>query len=145
VVVSFLTLFLGLVWGEHPVAVAVRGDVATVELRLDGSVAGQVAGVPWKGSVDFGPDLLPHELVAAAFDSNGKEIGTARQWVNLPRPFVEASFVLEMPSPDGARVARLSWRCVGVDRPLKTSILAARPRPPSHSSGARNAIRPRRS
>jgi hypothetical protein len=121
-VVSFLTLFLGLAWGERPVAVAVRGDVAIVELRLDGFVAGQLAGVPWKGFVDFGPDVLPHELVAVALDSSGKEIGTARRWVNLPRPSAEASFVLEMPSPDGTRIARLSWHCIGVDRPLKTSL-----------------------
>jgi hypothetical protein len=122
VVVSFLTLILGLAWGERPVAVAVRGDVAIVELRLDGFVAGQLVGAPWKGSVDFGPDLLPHELVAVALDSSGKEIGTARRWVNLPRPSAEASFVLEMPSPDGTRVARLSWHCIGVDRPLESKL-----------------------
>jgi hypothetical protein len=122
VVVSFLTLFLGLAWGERPVAVAVRGDVAIVELRLDGFVAGQLAGAPWKGSVDFGPDLLPHELVAVALDSSGKEIGTARRWVNLPRPSAEASFVLEMPSPDGTRIARLSWHCIGMVRPLKSKL-----------------------
>lgn len=121
-VVSFLTLFLGLAWGERPIAVAVRGDVAIVELRLDGFAAGQLVGPPWKSSVDFGPDLLPHELVAVAVDSSGKEIGSARQWVNLPRPSAEASFVLEMPSPDGTRVARLSWHCIGVDRPLKTNL-----------------------
>src|ERR1700682_5595430 len=121
-IVSFLTLFLGLAWGEWHVEVAVRSDVAAVELRLDGFVVGRIEGEPWKTDIDFGPDLVPHELVAVAFDDKGKTLGTAREAVNLPRPAAEASFVLELPSPPAPRVARLSWHCPGIELPKKSDV-----------------------
>src|SRR5204862_251421 len=81
----FLTLFLGLIAGVHPVAVSVTAPVSVVEVELDGAVAGRARSAPWTVSVDFGPDLAPHELVARGLDAEGHEVSRARQWINLPR------------------------------------------------------------
>lgn len=107
--VTFITLFLGLVVGTHPVEMAVSGPVTAVELRLDGETMGTARAEPWIIDCDFGEDLAPHELVAVAFDADGEEIGRARQWVNLPRSRAEAGLTLEQ-EPDGRRLVRVSWQ-----------------------------------
>lgn len=107
--ITFLTLLLGLVAGAVPVEVVTTGPVATVELVLDGVPAVRIGSPPWRAKVDFGADLQPHELVARALDAEGREIGRAALWVNVPRPPAEVGLLLE-DGPDGrpARV-RLSW------------------------------------
>jgi hypothetical protein len=107
--VVFLTLFLGLVAGPQEVRVAVGSNVAAVEIRLDGALAAELTAPAWKGPVDFGPDLLPHDLEAIAFDSGEREVGRARIRVNMPRPKAQASFVLEPRDQTGRQMARLSW------------------------------------
>src|SRR5215208_314117 len=93
--IAFLTLFLGLLTGSHPVELSVSGPVAAVELRLNGAPIGTVSGPPWVQRVDLGAGLLPHELVARALDADGNELARARQWVNLPRPAAEVSIAVE--------------------------------------------------
>ncbi|HYB53153.1 MAG TPA: hypothetical protein VEG84_04735 [Thermoanaerobaculia bacterium] len=93
--ISFLTLFLGLMAGEHLVEASVTGPVAAVVMQLDGVEVARVESPPWKATVDFGKELAPHELVARALDSGGREIDTARQWVNLPRQPAEIEVLLE--------------------------------------------------
>lgn len=83
--VTFVTVFLGLVLGVQPVELDVGADVARVELLLDGQPVGDRTGPPWEIPCDFGGDLAPHELVAVARDAEGREVGRARQWLNLPR------------------------------------------------------------
>ncbi|HEX6864161.1 MAG TPA: hypothetical protein VF414_15135 [Thermoanaerobaculia bacterium] len=116
--IAFITLFLGLALGPHPVELAVEGPVASVELLLDGAVAGRIANPPWKGEIDFGNTLVPHELVARALDANGREVARTRQWVNLPRPPAEVEIVLE--GAGNPSRARLAWQSRTGEKP--TSI-----------------------
>jgi hypothetical protein len=115
--IAFLTLFLGLTLGSYPVELAVEGPVASVELLLDGAAAGRIAGPPWKGEVDFGSGLLPHELVARGLDESGQEVARTRQWVNLPRPAAEVGIVLEGPASKPSSV-RVSWQSRTGEQPV---------------------------
>ncbi len=120
--IAFASLFLGLVVGLEPVELLVGDAVATVEIRLDGAVAGELRGEPWSLVCDFGQQLRPHELIAVAYDPEGHELGRARQWVNLPRRPAEASVVLD--GGDGGRgvSARLSWESVVGAAPASIAV-----------------------
>jgi hypothetical protein len=93
--VTFVSLFLWLIAGIHPVEVAVEGPVASVEILLDGEKVGVAMPPDWRLDCDFGAALRPHELVAVALDETGAELNRARQVVNLPRPKAEVEIVLE--------------------------------------------------
>lgn len=129
--IAFLTLFLGLTTGKHPVAVAVQGPVATVELVLDGTAVVRLGGPPWRTKLDLGGALEPHELVARALDAKGQEIGRTRQLINLPRPPAEVDILLEGgaaggspgSSPAAATAARLTWRSLTNEKPASVSLL----------------------
>jgi hypothetical protein len=98
--------------------VAVDGPVARVELVLDGRVIGQRTGPPWKFVCDLGEELAPHELVAVAYDADGREIHRTRQLVNLPRPQAEARIAFESET-DGRPVAlRVFWESADPAEPL---------------------------
>jgi hypothetical protein len=115
-VVEFQTLFLGIVFGLWPVRVAVSPPVTSVEIVLDGTAAGVVAGQPWTLQCDFGPPK-PHELVAIGRNSNGEEVTRVRQWVNLPKPPAVAQLFVESAGanrPFGR--ARLSWNTLSAAR-----------------------------
>jgi len=117
--VSFVSLLLGLITGVHPVTVAVSGPVAAVELRLDGQTAGSLHGEPWTVRCDFGGALRPHKLEAIATASDGRTLGTAVQWVNLPRQPAEVSLSLEA-QPNGAPTAvRVSWESLEFTNPKR--------------------------
>lgn len=107
--VAFVTLFLGLVAGRQEVQVAVGSTVSAVEIRLDGVLAAEATAPQWKGPIDFGKYILPHELEAIAFDRQEREVGRAQIWVNLPRSPAEAAFVVERPDQTGRQIARLTW------------------------------------
>ena len=107
--ISFISLFLGLVVGVHPVELAVTGAAASVEVRLDGRSIALMTEPPWKTSADFGPSLAPHILEAVAFDAGGNAVGSCLQWVNMPRPRVEAEIVVERDSEGVPRTARIVW------------------------------------
>jgi len=120
--IAFLTLFLGLTFGSQPIELTVTGPVATVEMRLDGAPAGLIVGPPWSGRIDFGPSLMPHELVARALDTQGNEIGRVQQWVNLPRPPAEVDIFLEN-GPAGRPVAaRLTWQSLTGESPSAIEV-----------------------
>ncbi|MGH9399949.1 MAG: hypothetical protein ACRD00_06245, partial [Thermoanaerobaculia bacterium] len=106
--IAFASIFLGLVVGLQPVAVFVQGPVAAVSFELDGKTVGRVTRPPWSLPVDLGPELSPHELVARAFDAEGRELGLARQSLNLPRPPAEVEVLLEHDASGKAVAARLS-------------------------------------
>jgi hypothetical protein len=120
--IAFLTLFLGLTLGHQPIELTISGPVAAVELRLDGAPAGSIAGPPWKGQIDFGPSLVPHELVARALDSQGNEIGRARQWINLPRLPAEVEILLENGAAGRPVAARLVWQSLTGERPSAVGV-----------------------
>ena len=93
--VTFISLFLWLMTGVHPVEVAVDPTVSSVEIFLDGESIGVATAPRWRVQCDFGERLRPHELVAVAHDQEGLELGRAYQLVNLPRPDAEVEIVLE--------------------------------------------------
>lgn len=120
--IAFLTLFLGLTLGPQPVELTVIGPVAAVELLLDGAPAGRIAGPPWRGEIDFGSVLVPHELVARAVDAEGKEIGRAQQWINLPRPPAEVDILLEAGVAGQPVAARLAWQSLTGEKPSAIGV-----------------------
>ena len=108
--ITFAFLFLGLILGEHEVEMLVEGQVAAVQLVLDGVEVGRLEKEPWKLDVDFGADLRPHKLEAVAFDATGREIDRARQLINLPRERAETSLILEGQDPTRPDSARIVWQ-----------------------------------
>ncbi len=98
--VTFLSLFLWLMTGVHPVQVAVDPGVASVEIFLDGESIGVATEPKWEVECNFGQQLRPHELVAVARDGTGQELGRAFQLVNLPRAEAEVEIVFEGETPE---------------------------------------------
>jgi hypothetical protein len=107
--ITFLTLFLGLVQGPHDVELDVTEPVARIELLLDGEVSEVLDEPPWRLELDFGRELRPRRLVAVARDENGRELGRAEQLLNVPRPPVETRLILDEWSQGSPRRARLAW------------------------------------
>jgi hypothetical protein len=121
--IHFVTLFLTLTLGSHPVEIAVTDDrVASVEVLLDGRSVGTVTGTEWTVECDFGDELKPHLLVAVARDAEGREIDRVEQRVNLPRPVAEVGVALEGGGAEPYR-ARILWE--SVDRSLPTRVSLA--------------------
>ena len=115
--IVFLTLFLSVITtGTRTVQIQAPPGTAAVVFRLDGEQAAGLTGPPWSVVVDFGEELLPHELEASAFDSEGKLLAIARQAVNMPHSLAEAYLAVEI-TPNGRRVARLRWNCAVATRP----------------------------
>ncbi len=119
--VTFISLFLGLILGEHPIQLGVDDNVAAIELRLDGESIATLRGEPWRLRYDFGDHLLPHKLVAIALDSDGAEVARAQQWINMPRPPAEAGMVLESDPASGRKLARLTWESLRGEDPIEIS------------------------
>jgi hypothetical protein len=92
--IVFLTLYLGLISGRQPVALQADAAVTSVRLLLDGKTVETLGAPPWRGSVDFGAALQPHEIVAVGLGAGGREIARAAQFVNVPRHVAEIDVVL---------------------------------------------------
>jgi hypothetical protein len=107
--IAFLSLFFGLIRGPYPVELAVNGPAAGVELLVDGRSVRTLQAPPWKTEIDFGPDLLPHQIVARALDAEGRETARAEEWVNLPHPPTKVEVVLEREKLDPPKAARIVW------------------------------------
>ena len=120
--IAFLTLFLGLTSGAQPFELSVAGHAAKVEIVLDGTAILRLGGPPWKGKIDFGADLLPHELVARALDAESREIASTRQWINLPRPPAEVELALEGGRSGAPTRVRLTWERLTHDPPVASSL-----------------------
>ena len=119
---TFLTLFLGLVSGVRTVELAAGGDVAAIEVRLDGKAVGRVTSPPWSINVDFGDPPKPHELSAVAFAQDGKELAKVLQKINLPRSLAEATLTLVPGSGGKGRTARLRWVCAIASEPTRIAV-----------------------
>ncbi len=120
--VTFLTLFLGLFYGRHPVELAAEPPVDRVELLLDGERVGLDAVAPFRFDVDFGAELAPHRLTAIGRDADGAEVARATRDVNLVPREVGLELALERGDDGQPRAARLEWR--SVDRsPPQTLVL----------------------
>ena len=111
--IVFLTLFLGIVGGVHPVSLQVSGPIKTVRLMLGDREVAVLNQPPWRATVDMGRTLLPRELTAIGFDADGKEIARTTQILNLPRPAAEVDIVVE-----GSDLT-LPWRHLMGLKPVK--------------------------
>lgn len=120
--ISFVTLFLGLVLGTQVVEVAVKPEVATVELLLDDKSLGTLSGPPWRLEANLGETLLPRRLTARAFDQHGARLGETEQWLNLPRPEAEVSLVLEGGQPGAPARARVAWESLVAREPQAVHV-----------------------
>lgn len=121
--IHFVTLFLTLTLGSHPVEIAVTDDrVASVDVLLDGLPVGTATGTNWTVECDFGDELKPHLLVAVARDAEGREIDRVEQRVNLPRPIAEVGVALEGGGGTPYR-ARLLWESVDRSLPTRLSLV----------------------
>ncbi len=118
--IVFTVIYLGLIVGPHPVAVSVSDDVAAVELRLDGRLVGTMHGAPWRGELDFGPELVPRRFEAVALDRAGGEVARARQWLNLPQDAAVARLFLE--GEGGERTARIAWESIAGAEPRAVRV-----------------------
>lgn len=126
--IAFTSLFLGLVLGTHPVGVAIEGPASQVAFEVDGRPAGTAGKQPWSADLDLGRDLAPHELVARALDSGGREVARAEQWLNVPRQPSEASLLLETNAEGRAVAARLTWQSL-LGTPPRSIVLTFDGRP----------------
>ena len=115
--IRFVTLFLGLLSGPHPVAIEADPRVAAIEIHLDGALVGKLEEPPWRLEVDFGSDLAPHRLEAVALDGEGTELDRIRQPINLPRPGAEATLLLERDERGVPTLARIGWQSVLDSKP----------------------------
>ena len=106
--ITFLTLYLGLIVGPRDFTLAVPDTAAQVEVLLDGEPRTRITAPPWEFQIDLGEELLPHELTAVAYDHEGEPIGRTFQRLNISHPPVEVVIALE--SEEGrVRAARLAW------------------------------------
>ena len=121
--VQFLTLFLGLTTGLHPVELNVAGPVASVEVRLDGETIATLAGEPWVFECDLGDRPLPHDLVAVARDADGRELDRAEQWINLAPRRSEATLTIRSDAEGKAQALRLDWESIGQPEPEQIEVV----------------------
>ncbi len=119
---TFLTLFFGLISGPYPIQLAVSGPAAAVEIVVDGRPAGRLPGPPWKGTINFGASLLPHEIVARAVDAQGNELGRAEEWVNLAHPLSKAEIVLEGGGSGPPKAAKVAWTNLKGEKPQSITL-----------------------
>ena len=121
--IAFLSLFFGLIRGPFPVELAVNGPAAAVELLVDGKSVQTLQAPPWKTTIDFGPDLLPHEIVARALDAKGAEIARTQEWANLPHSLAKVEILLEMDKLGPPKAARVVWTNLQGEKPTAISLV----------------------
>ncbi len=120
--IAFLSLFFGLITGSYPVELSVNGPVAAVEILVDGQTTARLNGPPWKADVDFGRDLLPHQIVARALDASGQEIGRAQAWANLPNSLTKVEILTEGYPGAPPRAAGIAWKHLKGAKPQSLSL-----------------------
>jgi hypothetical protein len=120
-VITFISIFLGLVSGPISIALSAPPEVTRIELHVDDAKVADL-GPPWRASLDLGPELAPRELVAVAFGADGRRLGEARQWVNRARPQADAALALERSRDGRIHAARLVWKSVSGTPPSRVSV-----------------------
>lgn len=120
--ITFLTVYLGLIAGHQPVEMRVDPAVRTVRLLLDGKKIDTFAAPPWRSVVDFGPTIQPHELVALGLDEKGDEVTRVSQFINLPRPTAELDILVDRAADGTPRSAKLSGFHVSYAQVKRTSL-----------------------
>lgn len=119
--VSFVSLFVGFVVGIVNVQLMATAEVDRVEFFLDGQAVAELRE-PFSRPVDLGCEPAPHELVAVAYDAAGREVASARQWVNRPRATADVSLLLDEGGEGAPRTARLAWRALAGEAPRSVKV-----------------------
>lgn len=115
--ISFASLFVGFVLGIVNVELLASGEVERIELLLDGQRVAELRE-PFSVELDLGCEPAPRELVAVAYDGQGRELDRVRQWINRPRATADASLLLETGAGGAGRYARLAWRALEGEVPV---------------------------
>jgi hypothetical protein len=100
----FLTFFLGLTTGTGTVTLQADPAIASIRLEIDGRKVATIDHAPWSAEIDFGPELIPRNLVAIGYDPRGIEIARTSQVVNLPRAIAEVDILVKNQNGRPARV-----------------------------------------
>jgi hypothetical protein len=106
--IVFATRLLGLVAGEQKIDVQVDATVKSVEVLRDGERVVLLHEPPWRSVIQFGPELMPHDLTVIAFDGEGRELGRDMQAVNVTRPAAELGVLLDRDAT-GNVTATIKW------------------------------------
>ena len=120
--VEFVTFFLGILVGTHPVELEVSGSVAAVEILLDDRQVQVLHEGPWSFECDFGPVPEPHELVVIARDVGGGELDRTTQWINLGHQTVEARITLHRNTTGHPVKAEIDWAGIGSGMPQDIAV-----------------------
>jgi hypothetical protein len=137
--IAFLTLFFGLISGPYPVELTVEGPAAAVEIQVDGRPAARIEAPPWRGVIDFGAPLLPHQVVARALDAQGHELGRTEEWANLPHPLTKVDIVLERQGERPPTAAEVRWKNLAGEK-LRSISLAFDGLPVRLDAGGRGVL-----
>ncbi len=117
--IEFLTIFFGLISGPQMVEMAVLGEVATIELRLDGAMVRKIEAPPWKAEIDLGEALRPRRLEAIARGAGGEEMARVEQVLNVPTSEAQMRIMLEPQLENMPRRGRLLWLAASRERPVR--------------------------
>src|SRR3954453_12429333 len=120
--VVFLSLFLGLLAGPHPVELQVGRDVHTVRILLAKHPVAVLDQPPWRATIDFGPSIVPGELVAVGYDEGGNEIARATQLINIPRPVAEFNITLQNDDSGVPSTAQFKWEHLVAAQAVSSSL-----------------------
>jgi hypothetical protein len=118
----FLTLFLGLISGPQRIDLQPGPAVKSIRILLDGKQVAALQKAPWSAMVDFGPSIVPGDLVAIGYDARGDEVARTSQTLNLPRPL--ADFVVSVKNDANGRPAsaELRWEHLMAAKPATSSL-----------------------
>lgn len=116
--VAFQNLLLGIVFGLVPVRLVVSPPVVAVDVIVDGTVITTLRSEPWEVGLNLGPPL-PHEIVVVGRDAEGREIGRARQLINVPRSPAEARLTVASGRGGGRATAALTWSTIDNAKPKR--------------------------
>jgi len=91
----FLSLLLGLVSGKQTIALHAGPEVKAIRLVLDGREIARLTETPWRTDIDLGNELVPRELEAVGYATNGDQIARVTQLINLPTETAQVEIVRE--------------------------------------------------
>jgi hypothetical protein len=117
-----VTRLLQLVAGPQTVAIETGPAVQSVQLVRNGETVATLREKPYVTQVDFGPDLMPHELTVMAFDANGSEVARETQAINLARSGAELAVLIDRDEQTQHVTAHIHPRHVGGAAPVAVAV-----------------------
>lgn len=119
--IAFLTLFIGLVTGQHTIQLDVPPGISSAVLELDGQSLARLGPPRWEASVDLGDEPRPRELVAIGYDAKGGEISRTSTTLNVPAAVAYVEIALTF-DHSRAVVAALRWHHIHQVDPESATI-----------------------